>query len=211
MNAMRIDKVPSKKAIQKFYNDITAEPVQAKFYQSAYQIQRMARTKEILSGLLTPESRVLEMGCCDGMLTQWLAERVEYVLAFDVAYPCIKRCNELGLENVEFVKGDLEGIEEHYPMAFDIAIASEVLEHQVKPRDTVKQLVEMAEIVLATVPNKETPNPDAFSVEAFHNPQKAGDGTGHIWSFRPDTFKALFEDVQLYEEVDRTSGIILGR
>ena len=197
--------------IKKFYDEITAEPVQEGFYRSPYQVRRMERIKEILGEMLTPESRVLEMGCCDGMLTKWLDSRVGYVLAFDISYPCIKRCNELGLENTEFVRGDLDGMQEHYEMAFDVAVASEVLEHQIDPQAIVKQLGEMAEVILASVPIKEMPNPDAFSVEAFHNPQKAGDGTGHIWCFRPDTFKALFEEVRLYEEIDGTSAIILGR
>ena len=64
--------------------------------------------------------------------------------------------------------------------------------------------------VLATVPINEDPNPDAFSVEAYCRPQKPGDGTGHIWAFRPDTFQALFNEVYHYED-NGVSAIALGR
>jgi len=207
--AMRIEKIPSVKEMRDYYDTIAATTTfHERMYQTDWQRWRLARLKEILSIILPFTSgKVLEIGCADGILTHWLAERVEAVTAVDIAAPCIERCKGLGLENVTFLCGTAKTVRQ---TGFDLVIASEVLEHCVDPEAEMSRLRMLAKGILATVPISEMPNEDTFSVEAYHKPKKAGDGSGHIWSFRPDTFKALFEDVWFYQD-NGISAILLGR
>lgn len=225
--ALRIDRVPSLTEIAEFYEAISAEPgFQERMYQAPFQRQRFRRLQEILTLVLPFTPYVLEVGCADGKLTRWMAQRAKLITAIDVSPPCIQRCRELELPNVEFV---LASIEEYYRIwdrthqwrklpqpsrkhpQHDLAVASEVLEHCIDPAAEMERLRIMAWGILVSVPISENPNPDAFSVEAYRNPRKAGDGSGHIWSFRPNTFRTLFEQVWHYEEVMGLSAIILGR
>ena len=213
--ALRLEHVPTPEEVRAFYDTIAAEPgFQAGIYRADHQCQRFRRLKELLSIILPFAPRVLEVGCGDGLLTRWLAARADWVVGIDMARPCIERCRALGLSNVAFFHGTLEEYEEKLLESgwygFDLAIASEVLEHTFDPAEEVARLGRLASVILATVPITETPNPDAFSIEAFRHPKKAGDGTGHIWCFRPDTFKALFKHIYHYEEIG-VSALILGR
>jgi len=206
--AMRIEKIPSARAIQSFYDTIAEMAgYQERMYQADFQKQRLGRVKELLAPMLPLCQKVLEVGCADGMLTRWLAERVAHVVAIDRARPCIERCEKLGLEDVTFVHGTLRTVKD---TDFDLAVASEVLEHCVDPEAEVERLRGMAKVILATVPISEMPNERAFFVDAYLQPEKAGDGSGHIWAFRPDTFKALFSEIQHYED-NSLSAIVIGR
>jgi len=213
--ALRIGKVPSPKQLRAFYNAIAKEPgYQEAMCREPHQKARLARIKELLTVILPFAPRVLEWGCADGLLTRWLAERADWVVAIDWARPCIERCRKLGLRNVGWFCGSLEAYErkalaEEYD-GFDLAVASQVLEHCLDPVAEVRRLARLAGGILASVPIAEEPNPDAFSLEARRNPKKPGDGSGHIWCFRPDTFRALFREVWWYED-NGIDAIILGR
>jgi len=210
--AMRIEKVPTTRERMAYYEACAEkEGYQLRMYAPQHQPHqgwRIERLKALVSLILPFTSgKVLEVGCADGMFTQWLSGLARQVTAIDIIPICIERCRQLELENVEFVCGTLAKVKD---TDFDLAIASEVLEHCVDPEAEMVRLRGMARGVLATVPITEMPNPEAFSVEAYKNPQKAGDGSGHIWAFREDTIRALFEEVWHYE----TNGIfalIVGR
>ncbi len=223
LNALRIETIPSDEEIREFYNAVAAlGPMEAGMYRSPPQINRLARIKEMLTLILPWARIVLEMGCCDGWLTEWMAPRTEYILAFDLAEACIDRVRAASAPSyahVDCVSGDLEYTLTHtawdsfdpYGSEFGLAIASEVLEHCPDPEAVVKRLGEVAHGILASVPIRETPSPGAFSVEAFQHPKRGGDGTGHIWCFRRDSFKSLFTEIWHYEEIMGCSAIILGR
>jgi len=213
--AMRIEKIPSDRAIRAFYQAITQNgPVSELMYRNDFQRRRLRRIKEILSLILPWARRVLDFGCCEGLIAQWVAPKVDMLVGCDLAAPAIERAKALNLPNAEFLCGSLAAVQKAYPEEkFDLVIASEILEHVRYPDQTIARLRDMARGVLATVPIHEKPNPEAFSVEAAKRPKgvrKAGDGTGHIWCFRPDTFKALFEEVWHYED-DGISAILVGR
>ena len=147
------------------------------------------------------------MGCCEGMVTEWLAGKVEAVTAVEPIPVLVERCRQLGLENVTWVCGTTRNIKE---AGFDLAIICEVLEHCIDPEAEMERLRGMAKVILASVPIAEMPNENAFDVDRHWNPQRAGDGSGHIWCFREDTFKALFQEVHHFE-TDGISAIIVGR
>jgi len=203
---LRIEKVPTKRQIERFYNDIAAAPYQARMYET--QPHARDRLRRLLD-LVPIGGRVLEVGCCDGYVSRDLAARADWLVGVDIAGACVERCHALGLDNAEFVQGTIEELAADLG-EFDLVVASEVLEHQRKPDEFLRLLSTLAPRVIVTVPISENPNADTFSVEAFHNPRKAGDGSGHIWCPRPDTFRALFDEIEHYED-NGVSAIIVGR
>lgn len=211
MRALRIETVPSDEEIASFYHACSSlGPYQPGMYQHRPQQDRLKRIKRLLSVMLPFCRGVLEVGCCDGLMSQWIASRAPFLVGVDIASPCIERCQELELPNACFLVGTAFDDGVWYAGRYDLAVASEVLEHQRDPQATVARLRELAGLMLASVPIRERPNADAFSVEALKNPQKPGDGTGHIWAFRPDTFRALFDEVCWYED-NGYSAIVVGR
>ena len=217
--AMRLENIPGPEEIRAFHDAIARPDIfQEHMYAEPWHRWRLDRAKEILKLmlLLCPQSRVLEVGCADGILTEWLAGRAESVTGVDVAKLAIGRCKKLKLGNADFFCGtfaeyvaakESEGCKVE---GYDLAIISSVLEHIPDPVEELRLLTDHAKWILASVPINETPNPDAFNAELFYHPRKCADGTGHIWYFRPDTFQALFREVVLYED-NGVNAILVGR
>ena len=209
--AMRIEKIPSAREIRDFHDAMAEkEGYQLRMYAPQHQPHqgwRLGQLKALLEPMLPHCPKVLEVGCADGMFTPWLAERAQEVVAIDIVPVCIERCQALGLANVTFILGEVKAVKD---TDFDLALACEVLEHCLDPEKEMARLREKAEIIVASVPITETPNEDAFNIDRYWHPQKPGDGSGHIFCFREDTFKALFEEIYQYE-TDGISAIIVGR
>lgn len=216
MNAMRVADIPSDEELRAFYNAQAEDPrYQARMYEAGHRQDFERRLKHILSIALPFAPIVLELGCADGIITRWVAARALSVVGVEMARPAYERCQELGLSNVRLINDDLVAFLRRYTsldevQQFALALALDVLEHLHDPEETIGLLRDATDHVLASVPINETPNPDAFSLEAYHHPTKIGDGSGHIWCFRPDTFRALFERVDHYED-NGVTAIILGR
>jgi hypothetical protein len=211
MQALRIDPIPSDEEIASFYHACAAQgPYQPGMYQHRPQQDRLKRIKRLLSGMLPLCDGVLEAGCCDGLLSEWIASRCDHLVGVDIAQPCVERCFDLGIVNARFLVGTIFGRTVAWGGPYELAVATEVLEHVRDPKAHLVRMGQLARVVLASVPIRERPNPDAFSVEGFSNPKKPGDGTGHIWCFRPDTFRALFDEVFWYED-NGYSAIVVGR
>jgi len=216
---MRLENIPGPEEIRVFH-DARARPdiAQEHMYAEPWHRWRLDRAKEILRLmlLLCPDVRILEVGCSDGILTAWLAGLVESVTGVDIAMPSIRRCKKRKLGNAEFFCGTFaeyvaaKGSEGCKVGGYDLAIISSVLEHIPDPVEELRLLTDCAKWILASVPINEDPNPDAFNAELAYHPRKCADGTGHIWYYRPDTFRALFREVVLYED-NGVNAILLGR
>lgn len=209
IDATRLSEIPTAAERRAFYESVAStEGFQARMYYAPHNVQRGRRTKEILSVILPFTPKVLELGCADGIMSRWIAARCQYLAGIDIAEACVRRCKALYLPNANFYRGELE---DNLPIGgFDLAVATEVLEHVPDPQTTVHQLGAMTRGILATVPINEAPNEAAFWVERYHHPQAIGDGSGHITSFRRDTFCALFETIWHYEEFGITA-LVVGR
>lgn len=217
--AMRLREIPPPEERRRFYDAIAAPPGwQERMYVRDHEKRRWEQVMGLLESLLLLRGgRVLEVGCADGLMTASIARRADWVVGVDVAAPCIERCEALGLENASFFCGTLAEFEESELAAgwretgFDLAVASEVLEHTEDPAEELDRMRRWARWILASVPITEIPNETgAFSVEASRHPRKQADGTGHVWYFRPDTFKALFSEIVAYQD-NGVCGIVLGR
>jgi len=211
---MRIDVIPDAEERAAFYQAVSESPhTQALMYRAPYQQRRLQTYADIFQKMAPFLNDVLELGCSDGKMTQRLAHCARHITAVDVSANCIERAMSRGLDNVTWVCNDVAGAVDRLAWGgahFDLVVASEILEHLIDPKGLMVRLRELTGAVLASAPIKEQPNPDAFSVAAYRNPKKAADGTGHIWYFRPDTFRALFSSVWWEQDIDRTSLMVLG-
>lgn len=212
MKAMRIQNVPDAAGRAAFYEAIAAEPMTPFLYARPFQRRRFERVQALLAPMLPLCERVLEVGPCEGKLTEWLVAQGVEVTAVEISERCVERAMERVPDGVEWLLADIDTAVDEFALdgrRFDLVIATSVLEHQVHPYRLMARLRALTDVVLASVPISEAPNEDAFSVAAYRNPKRAADGTGHIWYFRPDTFRALFRQVRHYED-DRISAIGIG-
>ena len=90
-----------------------------------YERRKYETTLNALKGMRY--ARALEVGCSIGVFTAMLAERVDYLLAIDVAPAAVRRArSRLGnLQNVEVTRAALP--EWSPPGPFDLIVCSEVL------------------------------------------------------------------------------------
>lgn len=208
--AMRIDPIPSDDEILDFVLALAGDGgFQAGMYQAGHRQDLWQRVQRVLSIILPLAPNVLEVGCAEGMVSAWVAPRVEHLTGIDFIPVGIRACKALGLENAEFHLMNLRDLTPDFGY-FDAMLCCDVLEHLPEPRCFVETAAQMARGILATTPINETPNPRAFDLEAAAHPVQNGDGSSHIWSFREDTFRDLFSEVWHYED-NGVTAVIWGR
>lgn len=206
----RIDNVPDRTAILKYYEATASLPgFQAKMYQAHHRRQTWQRVQDLLSLVLPFTPDVLEVGCADGLVSQWIAPRVTELQGIDIVPGCIYRCIDLDLDNAIFGIMDAADIGK-MDSDFDLIIAMDVIEHLQDPLAFIEVAREKAGALFVTTPINEQPNERAFDVDAYKEPRAIGDGSGHIWSFDASTFAGLFDEVWWYED-NGVTAIILGR
>lgn len=95
------------------------------YESSEYEHCKYEKTINVIEGRRC--ARALEVGCSIGVFTAMLAERVDYLLAIDVAPAAVKRARSrlANLRNVEVVRAALP--EWNPPGQFDLIVCSEVL------------------------------------------------------------------------------------
>lgn len=207
--AMRIDPIPSEAEILEFVTAIATPGFQTTMNLPLHRQDLSERIRRVLTLLLPFTPRVLEAGCAEGIMSEWVAAQVESLVGIDFIDIGIDACKARKIPNARFELGNLVdlsfGADE-----FDLVIVCDVLEHLRDPAAFITVAQQAGKVILATTPIAENPNPRAFSIEAAAHPVENGDGSSHIWSFREDTFRALFDEVLWYEDNDVT-GLIVGR
>ncbi len=208
-DAMRIDPIPSEDEILAFVNAIAKPGFQTTMNLPLHRQNLSVRIHRVLTLLLPFTPRVLEAGCAEGIMSEWVAARVETLVGVDFIDIGIKACKARKIKNAKFKLGNLVdlnlGVGE-----FGLVLACDVLEHLRDPAAFIEAALMAGKAILATTPIAENPNPRAFSIEAAEHPVQNGDGSSHIWSFREDTFRALFDEVLWYED-NGVTGLIVGR
>jgi methionine biosynthesis protein MetW len=113
--------------------------------------QRHERFDAIME-MLTPDSRVLDIGCGDGVLCSLLdGELGCAVCGADFSKVALERVKERGFPVVQV---DIEKPLPFVDDSFDHVVCSEVLEHLFDPRAALKEMVRVASrSVVVTVPN----------------------------------------------------------
>lgn len=97
-------------------------------YSNAYEQQKYRHTLDMMpDGSL---SRVLELGCAEGLFTKMLSEKADDILAVDISDRALKRASVrcAGLDNVKFEQHDIaQGMQGMQGGEFDLIICSEIL------------------------------------------------------------------------------------
>ena len=210
MKTMRIESIPSDDEILEYVTAIAGDGgFQASMYQVEHRLDLWRRVRYILSLILPLTPRVLETGCAEGLVSSWIAPQVERLVGLDFLPVGIRACEARELPNAEFHLMNLRDLTPDFG-EFDLVLCCDVLEHLPDPRAFMATIKQLGRGILATTDINEFPNPLAFNLAAHANPQTNGDGSSHIWSFREDTFKALFDEVWHYED-NGVTAIIWGR
>lgn len=86
-------------------------------------------TAEAILPWITPEARVLELGCATGLMTRVLAGAARSLVAVDREQSYLARAESKALPNVRFILGDITTLD--LPGRFDHVVAANVV-HEVR-------------------------------------------------------------------------------
>ena len=107
---------------------------------------------KVISELIDEKSRVLDVGCGDGILMEYLLKnKVVDVRGLEISKEKVKKCLSNGLAVVE---GDAEYDLKQFPdLSFDYVILSQTLQAFMSPEKVIKDLLRVGKKVIVTIPN----------------------------------------------------------
>ena len=107
---------------------------------------------KVISELIVEKSRVLDVGCGDGILMEYLSKnKVVDVRGLEISKEKVKKCLSNGLAVVE---GDAEYDLKQFPdLSFDYVILSQTLQAFMSPENVIKDLLRVGKKVIVTIPN----------------------------------------------------------
>jgi methionine biosynthesis protein MetW len=106
----------------------------------------------LIAGMITPNSRVLDVGCGDGALLDYLKkEKQADGRGIELSMDGVRECVSNGLS---VVQGDADTDLEDYPAgAFDYVVLSQTLQATRQPRHVVENLIRIGRRVILSFPN----------------------------------------------------------
>jgi 2-polyprenyl-3-methyl-5-hydroxy-6-metoxy-1,4-benzoquinol methylase len=163
----------------------------------------------ILGKYLKPHMSVLDIGCGVGTIDLYLANLGYRVLGIDISINAISiaRKNALNLnvnDNVNFKTANFNKLNKKG--LFDVVICSEVLEHVVDDKSTVKMIkkyLKKGGIVVASSPSINAP---LYRIGVL---KKFDDEVGHIRRYSVQNYVDLFRNSEFQiKEVSKTEGVL---
>tara|TARA_B100001115_G_C15684129_1_gene330920 strand:+ start:130 stop:726 length:597 start_codon:yes stop_codon:yes gene_type:complete len=112
----------------------------------------MKKEFRIISDLVEKNSRVLDVGCGDGELTNYLFENItQDVRGIEISKSNVQKCISKGLTVIE---GDAENDLYQFPNAsFDFVILSQTLQAFLNPEKVLDELLRVGKKGIVTIPN----------------------------------------------------------
>ena len=107
---------------------------------------------KVISKLIDDKSRVLDVGCGDGILMEYLSKnKVVDVRGLEISKEKVKKCLSNGLAVIE---GNAEYDLKQFPdLSFDYVILSQTLQAFMSPENVIKDLLRVGKKVIVTIPN----------------------------------------------------------
>ena len=107
---------------------------------------------KVISKLIDERSRVLDVGCGDGILMEYLSKnKVVDVRGLEISKEKVKKCLSNGLAVIE---GNAEYDLKQFPdLSFDYVILSQTLQAFMSPENVIKDLLRVGKKVIVTIPN----------------------------------------------------------
>ena len=107
---------------------------------------------KVISKLIDEKSRVLDVGCGDGILMEYLSKnKVVDIRGLEISKEKVKKCLSNGLAVIE---GNAEYDLKQFPdLSFDYVILSQTLQAFMSPENVIKDLLRVGKKVIVTIPN----------------------------------------------------------
>ena len=112
----------------------------------------MKQEFKIISDLIEKNTRVLDVGCGDGILMEYLKYNKEIdIRGIEISKDNVQKCLSKGLTVIE---GDAEKDLLQFPNgSFDFVILSQTLQAFLKPEIVIKELLRVGKKAIVTIPN----------------------------------------------------------
>ena len=107
---------------------------------------------KVISKFIEEKSRVLDVGCGDGILMEFLSKnKIVAIRGLEISKEKVKKCLSKGLAVVE---GDAENDLKQFPdLSFDYVILSQTLQAFMNPEKVIENLLRVGKKVIVTIPN----------------------------------------------------------
>lgn len=146
-------------------------------YQRYADIKRLLFIEKKLKEYNLPGSRILDIGCGNGIISRYLGSKGYFVLGIDVDQKAIEYANSHNkYSNVIFKVKNVEDLTVE-PVEYDAIICSEVLEHLDQPSKLLQILYKILKpggIMVVTVPNGNGPRELFVTRPVIHLRKKDG-------------------------------------
>jgi methionine biosynthesis protein MetW len=112
----------------------------------------MKQEFKIISDLIEKNTRVLDVGCGDGILMEYLKHNKEIdIRGIEISKDNVQKCLSKGLTVIE---GDAEKDLLQFPdSSFDFVILSQTLQAFLNPEIVIKELLRVGKKAIVTIPN----------------------------------------------------------
>ena len=112
----------------------------------------MKKEFNIISKLISKNSKVLDVGCGDGELMKYIYENITNdIRGLELSKHNVQKCIEKGLTVIE---GDAEKDLKQFPKSsFDYVVLSQTLQAFLNPENVINELLRIGKKAIVTIPN----------------------------------------------------------